>query len=674
MSRRGRSALLVLLVAAAYGASLANDFVFDDAIFVTRDERVRDIAQTHRLFVEPLWGFNDTPGNTHVHQYYRPLQTAPLAVSLALFGDTPIPAHLLNLLVHAANCTLVLWLFGRAGLAPNAAFLAAAIFAVHPAWSEATIWISDIAGLGAALSLLTILRLHAAARAAYAPAITVVFLAGLWCKEVAILAPVLMAADDILLTRARRQRPGYTAKALGYLALIPAFATYATLRVRALGGVLPGLMGEGTFSPPDLAANALALIPSYLRTFAWPFELNMYHDFTAAGSFADPRVIAGLIVAMAVAIGAGFTLRRRPAVAFALIWMAVTTAPYLLVRWPKLNVYAERYTYLPGIGAVLLVALTLNGLNRDRPNLRRATALVACFLLPVFVSVDAARSTDWRDEITVYTKTLGQSARAELIRNNLALRLLETGRHQEGIAQLEELLRIDPDFADAHHNMGLLRLATGEHYKALSAFERARELNPNKPATLLNLGYVYDLLGRREDAVSAYRRLVTTDPRHGPAWYNLAIVALESGQRRNARTAALQVLAINPTDRAAQTLLAQLDRATGAEENTATAQPSVAAAALRAKTREHCARARGLIEQGRLREAEDLLAATAWLDETAALPHHYLANLYYLTNRPVRALASIRKAMRLAPAVELYRRNAARLEKALAESNNRVTP
>src|SRR5262245_25078380 len=100
--------LLLLAVALAYGLSLRNGFVFDDAIFVRDDRRVRSLNEAPRLFVEPLWGYLDDDGVRHVHQYYRPLQTFPLALSRAIFAEQAWPAHALNVALHAIN-TLLVW-------------------------------------------------------------------------------------------------------------------------------------------------------------------------------------------------------------------------------------------------------------------------------------------------------------------------------------------------------------------------------------------------------------------------------------------------------------------------------------------------------------------------------------------------------------------------------------
>jgi hypothetical protein len=54
----------------------------------------------------------------------------------------------------------------------------------------------------------------------------------------------------------------------------------------------------------------------------------------------------------------------------------------------------------------------------------------------------------------------------------------------------------------------------------------------------------------------------------------------------------------------------------------------------------------------------------AWFDERSSLPHHYLANIYFLTDRIDLALQHQRKAVELAPDNEIYRQNLAALDNA----------
>ena len=120
--RRGKTgvvlvALSALLTLIAYGPVLSFPFLFDDLI--------------HLRWLE---GRSALEGwaNARELQHYRPLLLTLWTTSGKLFGPhNPWPLHLLSLLLHIANASLVGWLACR--LLPGlAAISATALFATFP--------------------------------------------------------------------------------------------------------------------------------------------------------------------------------------------------------------------------------------------------------------------------------------------------------------------------------------------------------------------------------------------------------------------------------------------------------------------------------------------------------------------------------------------------------------
>ncbi len=656
--RRGsfvRLSLFAGLIALAYGASLGNEFVFDDAIFMERDPRVRSLTEARRLLVEPLWGFSDQPGQRTTHQYYRPLQQFPLVLSNVLFAGAPWPAHLISLLLHLANVWLLYRLLARLGAGDLLAFALVSLFAVHPANSEAVLWVSDVAGLGATACTLGAVLVHASRLAWWRAPLLVapLGLAALWFKESGILLPLFLLTLDMLV-RPSARGTARAALVADFVALGGATAIYFDLRYRALGGALPGIDAL-ELGPAELLINAVALLPSYLRALLWPFDLNMYHDFAPARGMGDPRFVGGLLLMLAALSVTVASWRRRPRLALGLVWAGIAVAPHLLVRWPKLNVFAERYLYMAMIGlAVAALASVRYARVFPAPTIRRIAMTAWGALIVLFVTVDRARTREWHDEVAIYTKTLTQSERAELVRNNLSLRYLTLGQPLQGIPIHERLLQIDPDFPSGWHNLGLLRLAAGDHRAAQQAFEQGRAREPRNAATLLNLGYTHDLLGEREQAVRFYFEGLAVDPDDTKLWHNLAVIASEQKQFGNARLAATRVLAIDPADTSTKGLLDRIPDAS------ASVRPDPK------QTLQRCEAARKAADDERFGEAIALLQTAAWLDERAPLPHQYLANLAYQRGRHNEALVHQGQALERDPDNEMYQRNLIALQRLLA--------
>jgi len=639
---------LAVLIGVAYGASLRNEFVHDDVLFMG-DPRVQSLAALPRLLHEPRWGFGPDSQNK-VHQYYRPFEPLPYALAHLLDGGRAGAAHALNLALHLLNTALFLAL-ARLWLGPPA-LLVAALFAVYPAYSEAVLWPAAAGGLGAFACTWSIFLLNVgtAPRWWTAPVTALLFAAALLFKETGAMAPVYVLLGWWLLTP---RQPSLPRRALALAAATASFAFYLALRRAALGQAMPRLEYL-PFSGAELLLNAAALVPTFARALAWPFALCFHHDFNPVHDAAQVSVWLGAGTAVA-ALAAVLALRRRaPVAAFGIAAVGAAALPYLVLHKPADNVFAERYLYDLAPGACLTLGAAIQALARRLGSAARraAIALLAATLL-LFIGVDRARTREWRDEVTLFTRTLAQSPRAEIIRVNLGVRLLRLGRNDEAIAVLEELRRIDPHYRNGLENLALAYHAAGRLDDAVAALEAALVDRPRATTTLLNLAYFYDEQGRRFDAVRTYFRAVAVDPSQPDVWNNLAIIALEEGQLDNARRAARRLLDRNPGDRGGAALL----------QRAATAPARDAAPGA---TRRRCDEARALADAGRYPLAVASLRAAAWLDERSPLPHQYLANVHVLAGNPRAALRHQREALRRDPGNALYRRNLRALRRDLA--------
>jgi hypothetical protein len=98
-------AALWALVLAAYSNSFQTGLVFDSAIVILQDARIRVVTpQNLRLIVtEEYWH-----GST-AYGLYRPLTTFSYLLNYAVFGNGTHPAgyHWVNLALHAVNVSLV---------------------------------------------------------------------------------------------------------------------------------------------------------------------------------------------------------------------------------------------------------------------------------------------------------------------------------------------------------------------------------------------------------------------------------------------------------------------------------------------------------------------------------------------------------------------------------------
>jgi Flp pilus assembly protein TadD len=105
-----------------------------------------------------------------------------------------------------------------------------------------------------------------------------------------------------------------------------------------------------------------------------------------------------------------------------------------------------------------------------------------------------------------------------------ALRALEQGESERGIALLEKVTEAAPDLAAAHIDLGMAYSQAGDLERAAANLERAVALSPRHPVAHNELGIVYRKLGRFADARASYEKALALYPGFHFARRNLGIL------------------------------------------------------------------------------------------------------------------------------------------------------
>jgi len=133
-SARGRAWFFALVLAAltifAYRPAWNGGFVWDDDVYITNNELLTAPDGLRRI-----WFSLDSPSQ------YFPLVFSTFRIEHALWGLNPTGYHWVNLLLHVANALLVWRVLARLNV--PGAWLAGAIFALHPVQVESVAWITE---------------------------------------------------------------------------------------------------------------------------------------------------------------------------------------------------------------------------------------------------------------------------------------------------------------------------------------------------------------------------------------------------------------------------------------------------------------------------------------------------------------------------------------------------
>lgn len=360
--RFSRGALLLIfagfvaLCLGLYREALPGPFVSDDISFIQTNPIVTSADANLALVFEPFGDARYFLGGN-----YMPVPFLAHVIEWRLWGAETWGYHVVNVLLHALNATLLLLLLRGSGVSTRTALVAAAFFAVHAANVEAVAWISQLRtllALGFSLTALICIQ--------RSPLLSVsLFALALLSKASAAFAwPMACALYWAKHRRGEAQRRDGLVLAMWALALV----AYAPTQLTIFSDVASPLVDPY----PDLATmlrNITAIGARYLAMAATGYGTAAFHEPEPVVSNLDPWFLSGVVLAGLLVWRVARTLRRGDDEAAWWIGAAAAFAPISQVL-PFTFAMGDRYLYfiLPGlIGGTLLAARDLAGIIARRP-------------------------------------------------------------------------------------------------------------------------------------------------------------------------------------------------------------------------------------------------------------------------------------------------------------------
>ena len=520
---RARALLIAALVACAtlpYLNILINGFVYDDNDQVLKNPYIRSFQYLKEIFTTNVWSFK---GVSFVSNYYRPMMTLGYLFCYKLFGLRAYGFHLFSLLLHVLVAFLVFALTERLTGDRVCAFVAGALFALHPVHTESVAWIAAVPDVEVTFFyLLTFGLFLAVARPGgrrsgpLVAAMVAAFVLALLSKEQAITLPALATVYEHFYREDRSETN--TSQKLGrYGVLWLLGGAYVLLRIHFLGALVPEVKRQVT--PEQIVLSAMALAGQYISKLLWPVRLCVFWVFRPSTSPFDPPVLLGLLVLLALAALFLVCWRSRERkvhfASFGIVWFFVTLAPVLNAHWLTANVFSERYLYLPSVGVGWLIGLGASKLwsrAAPRPAERRALVLAGLALGGLFAARIVIRNRDWNNDKVLFTRTLDLSPDAYGVLNSLGVIYWQEGAWDKAESAWKRSLAINPHSGVVLNNLGMVAAKKKQYAEAVKFFQRAMELKPDSLDPRLNLGTVYRVMGLAGPAELQLRKALALPP------------------------------------------------------------------------------------------------------------------------------------------------------------------
>ncbi len=550
--------ILVALSIIPYINCLKNEFVLDDTRLIVDNPFIKNPENIGEAFHNDFW-WGTTLGFSGL---YRPVTIISYIANYSVSGLNPLFYHFFNIILHLmvvlSIYTFLILLYEDRFVA----FLATALFAVHPIHTEAVTWISGRPDLLAAFfffSSLTIFTKLCRNKRSRITSLSLLFfslilyLLALLSKENSIvlvgILPIILyflAAKKSSNTIGTTIRSVFGRSALlkysGYIAIT---GIYLLLRWNMLGhiafrphaAVLGNPLIEANLYERIVTSSFLFL--KYLMLTIAPVWLSI--DYTAwqiplssfplsVLDFISLIVVAGFLFFLV------FTFIKSSRWFFPLAFFAVTYSIVSNIFYIVWIMFTERFIYIPSLAFFVLFALTcdlilrrINMAEKRRLYLYISYAAIG-LILALFAARTFVRNDDWRNESVLWTQTVRVVPRSAAAHANLGKVLMQIGKTREAEAEFLHSISIYPGRAELYINLADLYANQEDSQKAKEQYLKAIQLNPKSYEAHYNLAFLHESLGEIEESIKEYQKAIDLYPFSAEAMNNLGAIYLKVGR------------------------------------------------------------------------------------------------------------------------------------------------
>jgi len=554
-------AVVVGIACAVYSNSLNNAFIGDDKSVIEESRLVKSWNNLPILFNRNYFLYSG-------ESTYRPIATVTYLIDYSLWRLKPFGYHLSNVLLHAMNGALLLYLIRLIMGRPGIALITALFFVTHPVASEAVNSIGFredlLVFLFLLISFIAYIRIwhQLTPRPRHLIVCIGSFLFGLFSKESALIIPLLFIASEVCFERHWKKL--LTGKIPAYACLAMAALFYISIRFFLFrSSQVP------VFKALPLYYRLITqgkVIVSYLATLMFPARLSADYSYQHALSFWEPAVtLSWLAIAAVLALSIRY-VRRESAFTFGVWWFFIALIPVSNII-PIFVPVAERFLYMPLAGFALSFVIAGDRLaSRLGRGARRYFILIAVLIIACYSCRTVIRNMDWSDELTLWSKTVASGRGSYRAYNNLGVSFHDIGKDDEALRSFREALEVfhgdcfiqtreeakiynniglanyylgrrevaaafyrkalatDPSYADAYNNMGIAYVRKGDYDSAIAYFKKALRIKPHFVKACNNLAVMYGETDKKEAAIEMFKKAVEINPSYAKAYNSLGLL------------------------------------------------------------------------------------------------------------------------------------------------------
>ena len=470
-----------------FSGVLDHTFVsFDDPDYVLGNEWIRGGLSFEGI----VWAF--TSLNSGI-SYWHPLTWISHQIDCEFFGLNAACHKVTSVSLHFLNSCLLYRLLRRLRFSVASTIAVSCLFAWHPLHVESVVWVSerkDVLSTVFAFATFHAYLSFVSRRTVYRY-LTVLFLFGcaVMSKPMVVTLPVILILVDVWpLGRLSGREPRAVAwrrlirEKLPLICMSAAVSVLTVIAQDDLGIV----RSSEEISMAYRIANALESYLIYFLKLGFPFGLAAFYPYPS--EFSAVSVLIGLSFFVGMSALAYKSCKNHAHIAFGWVWYLVSSLPVIGLIQVGGQARADRYTYVPLVGLMLILFGGMNGWNK---RLRRVVCIVGVsgfliFLIPLTVR----QVRFWKDSETLYRRAIIVAPTSAKMRLALLSTLDRGGQDKEVLTHLNKAIRAAPDSARVHTVAAVIHRLGGRLELEIVHLRKSLFWDPDQPDLLRRLAYL----------------------------------------------------------------------------------------------------------------------------------------------------------------------------------------
>lgn len=526
--------LIALLGMFLYMQSVGFEYTLDDELFVGKNILVKEgIVGLPALFT------NGSLVEIGI-QPYRPVTLTTFAIGKTLHGNQVAIEHFINVLLYGGLLLLLYRLLRRllSGLDPLIVAGVCLLFAFHPLHTEVVASVKSrdelLAAFFGLLCWNAVLRNPIETPIRFSQLLLPAFWFALsvFSKESGIVFLVLIPLSLFMLQRRKLAESLIVFTALALIAgsyLLARYlvigTAYSDTDVPLLANVLNGATG---FS--DASATRMVILYHNLRLLVCPWPLVWDRSYNEI-PLTDWNTILpwiGLVSYGVLAILALYNFRRRPLLAFGILFFFIASSPTNNLFLVTGAVLGERFLFTPSLGLCLVIPWLLSGMPAlttaalSEQAKRRLKTGMLC-IVAVYALLSLMRIPDWKNNLRLFERGVEVAPNSSRTQYALASEYMREAnrmgdpaarkaRYAEAMRYFEESCRILPVNHEAHYNAGICAALYGDTTLAMGHYRSAISIKPTYFTAMNNMAVLFEARIQFDSAQVYYERVLSLRP------------------------------------------------------------------------------------------------------------------------------------------------------------------